>query len=179
MAIPFADEFKDGQWNSTFFDDVGDETGNFNMNVDGSVTPQEFKITPPDDKTYYVHRMIGIIKDAGSFDSGGFGNGAALTNGCELWFYDAPMDTYRLMTNQHTIKQNVDFAAYCYDLTVHPWGSGDQALVWRFTMTRDGAPFKLRRNDSLVWRINDNLTGLSAMHIRAGMVSVPTLYSGQ
>lgn len=182
MSLPFSDAFQDGQWNSAFFDTIGDESGSTEMCVDGSTTPVDFAITAPNDagaeRDYYIHRMTGIITVAGKFSSGGFGDAATpLTNGMTLWVRDPDMNE-RLMTNQVPIQKNVTFAAYCYDLSVHTWGLGDEALTWRFTMSRDGAPFWLRPGWSLIWRISDNLPEkLTCMRIRAGMVSVNHQYT--
>lgn len=170
-----ADLWKDGSWNSGFLDTVGDESGSIQMNVDGSATPVDFKITAPDDMTYFIHRFVGLIVDTGSFDSGSYGNGLALTNG-QILVYHNPVIGERVMTNQYPIKKNVDFAAYCYDITHHSWGSGDEALAWRFTIAKDGATFRLDSGCSLIWRVRDDMTGLVEQTIRVGMVSVPNQY---
>lgn len=179
MALPFADEFKDGTWNFAFFDTVGDESGSVDMNVDGSVTPVDFKITAPAGKTYYIHRLAGIVVDLGDFDAFTFGALPQLTNGLHL--YQLSGGVYRLMTNQHPIQHNMAFAAYAHDVHIlganeFPTGTGDTGLTWSHNIAADGAPFKLVSGDSLVFRVADDLTGLRGMHCRAGMVAVPNTY---
>lgn len=67
-----------------FLTDDGTPTGNNDMRVDGSVTPIEFSITPPDvSRDLYISTLFFTIADAGA-TLNKFGNITALTNGCSL-----------------------------------------------------------------------------------------------
>lgn len=154
-----------------FADTVGDGTGSINANVDGSVTPVDFKVTIPAGKVGIVHRLIVTIRDSGSLDSGLYGNNITLVNGIDVIYKD-PYGNETVRSAQHPIKSNIDWAAYCYDVEIHPWGSGDQGMFARYTFTKDGAPLVLPAGSEYIIRINDDLTGLTAHHFRLGMAVV-------
>lgn len=158
-----------GQFGSGFLDSVGDGTGSIDMNVDGSTETKEFMVTAPDGYAYILHRLIWYMADTGSFDSGGFGNGSALTNGIDFILRDGVDVT---LTKNLNIKKNSHIAAYSYDMTRHNWGSGDEFLVARFTFDRDGASLLLNPGDSFVSEIKDDCSILTEFHVRIGMTAV-------
>ena len=165
---------KYGALHSRFLDENGDGTGNINMNVDGSVTPVDFKITCPEGSTYEINRLILEVQDVGTFDTNAYGNGIALTNGIRF-LTDRPTRTPREIdyTAQHPIRTNVDWAAYMYDLELITFGSGNQVMHARYTLTKDGAPIRLGGGESIIIRIQDDLSGLEEQNVRAGMTVYP------
>jgi hypothetical protein len=177
MPIPFDKQLQYGVWNTVFFDTVGDGSGDTDQAIDGSVTPVEFKITAPEKEHHFIHQLTGLLSDSGSFDSGGYGNngGHPLTNGIKFIYTDI-FGIEHEWTEQYAIKTNVDYGVYCYDITYHSFGSGDTSLLWRYDMSRDGAPFWLAPGTSIVIRISDDLTFLTKQITRAGMISAPSRY---
>lgn len=176
MPHPYDREISKGRWSSAFFDTVGDETGDICLcDVDGSTTPVDFKITARPDQFIYVHQFTCILRCCRPMARDGFGAGGQLANGLVLIDQSATGQG-RVMTNQLPLKTNMDFAAYS------PWTMfpNNMSLVWRFQITDDGTPYRLRPGGSLVWRIRDDLTadkyGCECFYIRAGMVVVPSQY---
>ena len=151
-------------------DTVGDGTGNIEMAVDGSTTPVLYKVTCPVGETYELHRVIVTVRDTGSFDTGGFGNGSALTNGIQV-LTNRPTRAIveKDKTLQLPIKRNSDWGAYMYDAEVHTFGTGDQVFHGRYTFDQDGEPLKLGPGDSLIVSIRDDCTTVNEMHVRIGM----------
>ena len=165
---------KYGNLHSRFLDTNGDGTGSIDQVVDGSVTPVDFKITCPEGSTYEINRLILEVQDVGSFDTNAYGNGIALTTGVQVITSRPTRVPIEIdYTAQHPIKTNVDWAAYMYDIDLITFGSGNNVLHARYTLTNDGGPIKLGPGDSLIIRINDDLTGLEEQNIRAGMTVYP------
>lgn len=157
-------------WASRFLDTVGDGSGSSLQNVDGSITPVVFKVTAAADEVLLIDRMLVDLADTGSLDSGAYGNNIVLTTGIEFGVIRADA-TEEAMTDQHTVKTNADWVAFCHDVDPLTFGLGDEVLTVRYTFAKDGAPVKLNPGDSFFMRINDDLTGLSEHHTRLGMVS--------
>ena len=147
-------------------DTVGDGTGSTNQNVDGSSTPIIFKVKPASGEILNVTRIIFLLRDNSSFDSGGWGalGGTPLTNGCQL---GKKIDGVDYKTFE--LKSNADIAGLCFDISHNNWGSGDEFLTARFTFTKLGAPIRLigDNGDELNFTINDDLTGLTDQYITA------------
>lgn len=147
----------------------GDPAGSLDMAVDGSVTPQDFFLEAGPEEKLIISRMIIHMKDSGSFDSGGFGNGPALTNGIVFWSRiiadGAPFD--QDFTNGVPIQTNPDWGRYAYDVRIDSYGSGDQTLTCRFSLNRiNPAGVILNEGERLGVRIADDLTGLNLMSIQ-------------
>jgi hypothetical protein len=159
-----------------FMDSVGDGSGSINMNVDGSITPQIFRVTPQPGEILYINRMIVYVQDSGTMDSGGFGNGPALTNGIEFKFmYDvgeATEGSYPDPTFQ-PIKINTHWQSYAHDISLSTWGSGDQSYSMRYTFVKDSPgnpPWVADSRKEEFWVvINDDLTVLTDMRVRLGI----------
>jgi hypothetical protein len=164
-----------------FMDTVGDGSGSINLNVDGSVTPVIFRIAPAPGQILFLSRIIFFLEDAGSIDSGGFGNGAALTNGLDFRFrYDVGLPSEGSYPDPtfFPIKKNIDWAAYCYDVQTYTWGQGNEGLGARYTFARD-----VNGNDSqLPWLadsrkeefqivVRDNLSTIVDIKCRVGAYS--------
>ena len=160
---------------SRFADTVGNGTGSINANVDGSVTPVTFKVTPGAGEIIKIRRMIIYILDA-SIDSGGYGGLSALTNGIHVHvvrysglgseFIDWDI------TGQLDIVRNTDWKALCHDEIYSNYGTGLESLSYRYTFTNDGDYITLTGDNQDEFRIiiNDDLTGLSGHLFRIGMI---------
>ena len=172
MATPYDIELTKGTWNSAFFDTVGNETGSICLSeADGSVMPVDYKHTAPLDSFEYIHKLTGYLRCV-KLTRGGFGKGVALTNGLGLWLLAG--DYERQLTNQKPIRLHMDFAAYTNDVKIVDAGT----FVWRFQITDDGTPFRLRPGQSLAWRVSDDLTdqNIECFNIRVGSIRLPAIY---
>ena len=87
-----------------FFTDTGKPTGSRDMLVDGSVTNIDFTIPASQENIRYITSISWVIADAGaSFNK--FGNIAALTNGCSLFYSRAEGE----IVIHDELKTNFDF----------------------------------------------------------------------
>jgi len=161
---------------SRFMDTVGDGTGSIDANVNGSVTPVHFFIKPEPGHMLLMYRAMIHLTDTGSLDSGGFGNGAALTNGLEygLWNIAAGDFSGPRVTSQKPIVKNMDLAAFAFDLTVHTWGLGDEGLTARYTFDEDGEVIVIPDGYAFALRVQDNLTTLTEFVTRIGCTQIQT-----
>lgn len=172
--LPYSKRNIEGRYASRFVCTNGDGTGSIEMNVDGSVTPVDFKITAGANQLLIIHRMLPHILDDGPLDAGYYGKNLILTNGIHLItekFVDGVL-TETVATYQYPIRKNVDWGAYCYDVQNIAFGGGVDSLLARYTLDKDGAPFALYPGESFIVRIADDLTQLVGQHARAGMVLV-------
>lgn len=152
-------------------DTVGDGSGDWNITgnyTDGGVDPlgaTEFKLTASPNEHIHVERVLVSLADTGTFDSGGYGNGSALTTGINAYVTDKNgLILYRLIQANNPIKTNGDWAHKCYDLTLHAFGSGDQYLAARWTFARSGQPVILRPGWSLIFLFQDSFAHLVDHH---------------
>ena len=144
-----------------FVDSVGDGTGSKTMNVDGSVTPQVFKLAPLAGQRLRLERGIFFLEDAGNFTAAGFGAGAALATGVSIEVREASDDSVRVdLTSGVLIKGNAGFSRYCHDVNYFQFGAGDNFLSARWTWSKAGAPLPIGGDGYLAVTISDDLTGL-------------------
>jgi hypothetical protein len=145
-----------------FLSKNGEGTGVINAIEDYSGAADRFFIKPPKGKVYRIERMIVTIRDTGSMDSGGYGNGSALTNGLRLVKENKDGEVYDY-TGGQTIKTNAQWAGYCYDLSLLQFGLGDEFINIRWTFAKSGAPITLdsATDDQLSLIVNDNLSALT------------------
>jgi len=120
----------------------GTTNGTKNAIGDYSGATEIFYIQPPDGVVYRVSRMIPFIEDAGSFDSGKYGNSVVLTNGIEVRVQD-DSGTIIDMTDGVPIKTNPHWKRLCYDVDPSAYGSGNEALGVRWTFTKAGQYIRL------------------------------------
>jgi len=152
-----------------FLSDNGAADGNNNVILDhsngGSPGLQSYFILAPAGWDYVINRMIVSIEDTGSFDSGGYGNGAQLTAGFQVRLWSSAGLKYDLL-NGETIKQNGQWAQTCHDVTRHNFGSGNEWLTVRWTFGLAGHPLILQGDhaESLIVEARDNLTHLVSHH---------------
>ncbi len=134
---------------------------NRNQNIDGSVTPKRFKIQPPAGQTWQLTRMMFMMRDSGSFDSGGWGNngGNPLANGMTVGLNINGTEYNQTPVPWVTVA---DLAAVAYDVTHHNFGQGAEFLTMRLTFSKAGQNIRLVGDDGdFMWMdVNDNLTHL-------------------
>jgi hypothetical protein len=152
-----------------FLDTVGDQSGSIDMAVDGSTTPVLFKFTVPAGKIAYITRIVVSIVANSKSDSGGFGDLSALTNGMTFYILGSQGTIIEDLSFQLPIKKTTDLQAYCHDLLRSSFGTGAEQVTARYTFEKDGAPLVLNEGQSYAWRVNDDITGLVDMYIRAGV----------
>ena len=158
---------------SRFIDSVGDGSGSINLNVNGSVTPVIFRYTPSFTDVVYIRRLIFYLSDTGTLDSGGFGNGAALTNGIEFMGMrnvGLPSEFRFTDGSFRPIKTNTEWQSYAHDIIHSSWGTGDESYSVRYTLEKDGTDLALTSaNLDEFWIIiNDDLSGISDVRCKIG-----------
>jgi hypothetical protein len=146
---------------------VSDGT-NMNANVDGG-TPVPFYAGPPAGKDWLINRMLVMIKDNAVLTADNYGGIDVLTagNGVTLKVRQGPTGPEVLdLTDNHPIKSNAEWGAFCYDISHVSFGSGDNYVLVRWTFGKSGAPLRLSsvRSEKLVLLVQDNLTGLTGHH---------------
>lgn len=149
----------------TFSTSDGCSLNTVDMNIDGSVTPQIFKISPgglASSVRWDINRIIFRILDDLSMDDGKFGGIPKLTNGIVLRKVDG---TWKNIFN---VKSNGEFAERAYDTFYADRApAGQYGFRCRRTFNgqdKNGVTIRLQSDDSdeLQIIIQDNLTGLSA-----------------
>lgn len=142
----------------------------FNMNVNGSVTPVIFTLSPHDLTAgieWDLVRFVGIIEDTTIMDTAKFGGIAALTNGIVVRKKNG---TYNNLFNA---KSNGDLASHVFDVVYDDRApSGSFGFRFRRTMggqSKNGVTIRLKVNDGDEFQIiiQDDLTGLTKFHIIA------------
>lgn len=135
---------------------VNDATGDYS----GGDTVY-FRIQPPAGERWAISRLIFSLEDAGSIDSGGYGNGVALTNGIEIRVRQRSEGDRYLLT-PFPVLTNAEWAMLCHDLTRHDFGSGNEVLSGRWTFTKHGYPIVLNGTfgDNIEIMLKDDFTNL-------------------
>lgn len=161
-------------------DTVGDGSGSSAMNVNGGTTPAAFKLAPADGELFIIRRVIVTMQDNGNFPVGGFGAGAALTNGLRIQL--AQSGTPVVGLDAGAIKTNEGFARVAFDARPDFFGGGgtNRLMVVRYSFDRymaarwgnytgpgDGLVLHGEAGDQLLVTVNDDLTGLVAFAFTA------------
>jgi len=133
-----------------------------NMNVDGSVTPQIFRISPANlTINFKITKIIFNIKDNTAMDTSMFGGLATLTNGIVVRKKDG---TYK---NYFNVKDNGDFLHHCTIVEFidkAPAGTYGFRAIKKFAgFDNHGVVVELANSttDELQIIIQDDLTGLT------------------
>lgn len=173
MKHHYEDQNKKGVYFSRFMDTVGDATGTVEQAVNGSVTPVEFCVTAPSGYAYIVHALTITYAVTGKLDSGGYGNGSALTNGVAVYEKNPDGSVKRDATFQLPIKSNVTWSAYSFNSSSLTFGSGDESLSFKYDFIDDSAPIVLSPGQSYCLKVQDDLSAVCNNHYaRVGMVKV-------
>lgn len=137
--------------------------GEWNLNIDGSTTPQIFKVCPPPDAKFHVASISITITDDATMDDSKFGSLTRLANGLICRRTDGQIFNYFLISN------NAGFYQAGYD-TQYPEKvpSGVYAFNARkHVMDTNGSIIALNgaTTDEFQIIVQDNLTGISEFTI--------------
>lgn len=139
------------------------------MNIDGSVTPVEFKMVVPAGVRYHINRLCLHISDATAFSSTGYGAVPALANGVTLGAYDASDNLLVDLFGGHPLNGNEDYTAVATNPQPLDFGAGsvlNMAVHFHFD-EQYGVMLDLEEGEYLKFTVNDDLTGLTDHHIMA------------
>lgn len=135
------------------------------MNVDGSSTPQVFKLKPRSGEyAIELHKAVVYVEDAGTFDSGSFGNGISLTNGISLAIYDSNDNVVLDLMAGKNITTNPHWGSLCERLELSSYGAGNESLTAHFDFNTTMPCLYIGPNQYLGITIADDLTGLVDFH---------------
>ena len=138
------------------------------MNVNGSITPQIFSISPSPSQAGDLVRVLFNIQDNADMDFGTFGGINLLSKGCVLRVL-LEDGTYQNITN---FKSNGDLITECFD---HEFldtnGQGMRGFSSRLTwggQDNHGVviPLDGSKGEELQLIVQDNLTGLSSFNMK-------------
>lgn len=160
-----------------YFTTTGLSTGDNDMIVDGSSTPQEFSIIAGQDRDYWIKSISVLISDPGAALNE-FGALSALTNGVDLRFQNQDIGTV-VIANE--IKTNLDFIrlgtatgsvgtgtdAYKLDIA---GGGGQDSYMPVIDMTATfgfkwGLRLRKGTTDKIFFNINDALAGIATFNV--------------
>jgi len=141
-------------------------TGTDNLNVDGSVTPQIFSITPPLGTLITVSQVIIYIEDLGHLVPHRFGHDIDMTNGLII---HRRHEGNIIATIPSLIKTNGDIAALVYDVNINHPRSDSEFMVAKWEVGRgiQGIVIDGNHNDSVEVQVRDDLTGLEYFRVTA------------
>lgn len=140
-------------------------SNSYDMNVNGSVTPVDFYISPPTNETWFIGEWKLQILDQKGFDVGNFGAlGSQLTNGLDCILEVNGVQTSIL---DYTIKTNADITEMTFDSKLETFGNTSDSLHARWSFSDSGQNIRLSgsTNDKLIVRVQDDLTALTSFKI--------------
>lgn len=161
--MPYHNHRHKVEYFSRFLDTVGDGTGIFNANVNGSVTPVEFKLVVPDKTIIFIQELVVTVRDGGQFVSGGYGALPALTNGIKIYYKKRGGDSFIDRTPQKAIDCNGCWAIIASRYEQRLTAVNDQAhssVHWFHT------PLQMYPGGEYKIVIRDDLTGLTLHSFR-------------
>jgi hypothetical protein len=158
-----------------------------NLIVDGSTVPQDFYISASQDYDIWVKYISSEISDTSGLTLNNFGGLSALTNGVQWIWFNQQEGEYELhegiKTNKEFIRIGTDTAAigtgsdaFLADVQ----GGGAQKSYFPSIDLKEGygLPYGIRlrqgSTDKIIFRVRDNLAGLSVFNIVAYGVRVST-----
>ena len=136
---------------------------NFNMDVNGSSTPQDFTFGPPSGQIWFVNDIQIIILDPGSPDIDDFGSiGGGLNNGVQL-IQQINSTEYELGNFADNGSLSLCFADSAYSTSAAEDGIGwlDEDDMF-MGIKKLSKPIRLNgtNGDKLIFRIRDNLNAI-------------------
>lgn len=165
--------YRYGNMQLQFLDTVGDGTGSIAMNVDGSVTPVQFKLTCPPGEVLYLESLSMFLQDGGAFSTNAYGALPALTNGTKLLIFKSDGTLYADITDQLALKTNADWISYSFRIDNFDFVNSQSILALSYNLPQNGRPLRLSPGDWLCAIVRDNLSALSAHRIRTSSVRTP------
>lgn len=161
-----------------YFTDNGTSTGSNDLSINGSSTSQDFYISASEDYDIYVKYISAEIGDGGSPSLNKFGALTALTNGVAFYWFTQEQGEYELhegiKTNKEFIRISTDTGAigtgveaYLADVS---GGGTEKSYLPNMDLSENyGLPWGLRlkkgSTDKVIFRVQDNLTGLTTFNI--------------
>ncbi|MCK5133521.1 MAG: hypothetical protein KAR40_15380 [Candidatus Sabulitectum sp.] len=144
--------------------EAGDGTGAFNIVGDYSSSAARFRVLNPTNSSRAMHlnRLLGQIQNAQGTAPAPekYGGITALTNGIYLRVRDSNDNVLEEMTCQAPVKNNANWARYCFDIRPDTFGTGDNYVSLRWSLFKAGSPLILKPGQSLNLEVNDNLSTL-------------------
>lgn len=163
-----------------YFTDNGTRTGSSDLAVNGSASYLDFFITASEDYDIYIKYISTEIGDGGTPSLNKFGALSALTNGVGFYWFTQSEGEYELhegiKTNKEFIRISTDTGAIgtgteAYLADVSGGGTEKSYLPNMDISENYGLPWGLRlkkgSTDKLIFRVADNLTGLTTFNIVA------------
>ncbi len=158
-----------------FLTDDGTPTGSEDMLVDGSVTPVDFFVEAPQDADLYVTRLSFIVVDQNA-SLNTFGNIAALTVGCRLFYTDELGEVViaeALQTNFDIVRLGSGLPSFGDGTTAFIANNVDfisegiiPILDFKDTFGfRWGLELRNGSTQKLILQIRDDITGIDAMDV--------------
>lgn len=150
-----------------YLDTNGDGTGTKNANGDYSITAEEFYTQPPPGEVFYLTRLIVSIEDSGALNAGGYGGGAALSNGITITKEENGTPVIDLVDGI-PIDHNGAWGRYAFDTEPVDFGTGNKFFHVRWTFERTGTLIVLSGNEleRLVVGLSDDLSGLASHYFQ-------------
>ena len=150
-------------------DTNGDGTGTKDATGDYSSSATEFKIVPPADESYSIHRLTVVIEDGNNFEAELYGKGVELINGIAIKVKNGVVSVNDL-TNGSPILNNSGWTHLCgANIQLIGWGGNEDQLIVDIVFTHLGIPLVLDGNDGeyLSIELNDNFSGLDGHYFVA------------
>lgn len=137
-----------------------------NMNVDGSVTPVVFILTPQEDQVLHLLRMLVAMEHSTVADDSLFGNIPALTNGVVVRVSHDNGTSFNTIATWH---KNKDIKEDTFDVTYSDKaGGGNFGTSGRWTWKNVGNVIRLDEEEDEIFQvvIQDDLTSLVDFQIK-------------
>lgn len=145
---------------------VQDGTSNRNADVDGSSTSVEMVFGPGLTESWVIDQMLVFIYSSANVSETAYGALATLTNGIDADLYNADGLLVSL-TGTAPVKSNNDLLTFGFDVRQNLFDVNPRSVSAIFNFG-DGAGILLdgSKEERMIVRINDDLTGLISHFIR-------------
>lgn len=128
-----------------------------NMNIDGSVTPVDFTLSPPSGKKYIISLVMLVMED-GLMTYNTFGGITALINGVRFRVTESGIQRDLL---DYTIKDNFDFYELSASAGMETRNTDVLICSWKFIRAGTVLELKNLTSDNFKVTIQDDLTDIS------------------
>lgn len=160
-----------------YMTDTGESGGSKDMNVDGSVTAQDFYVESIAEEDIFIKSINFLVSDGGTVTLDKFGSLAALTNGLSIIYFTKDLGERTLISGINTNlllnricgsgAQEIGSGTDSFRADTSGGGSSDTYLPVMNFEELFGFRFGIRLNrgtqDKIIIRVNDDLSALTAM----------------